>query len=252
MNLLKTLVQQFWRQGCAIVLVFGVVGIALACGIASARRIDSHFPGFFVMANRVVASVSLPHWPVASRTPIYHHVVVAVNGQPVTTAQQVYAIVAGLPEQSPITYTLKKNGRFSRLTLPSLTFTLNDYFLIFVAYLFCGLAIALIGIGVWFLNPHAPASKALLILGLFGGLFALTGADLYFSQWFFPIYQLSEAIYPGWLRPLGSRLSGRAFPPPPHVLSFLALPYVFAGHARNCFCCFPVSSLGIFIYSLSM
>jgi signal transduction histidine kinase len=187
------------RQWCAIALALGFLGLTLVCCITSARWIGAPFPGFFVMANRVIPSVRLPHWPAVRSGSFYQHAVVAVNGQSVATAEELYALVRGAPPGTAFTYTLQKDGALSRITLPSLTFTLKDYLLIFVAYLFNGLAIALIGIGVWFLKPAIPASRALLLVGLAVGLFALTGADLYFTQWFFRVYAFSEAFLPASL-----------------------------------------------------
>jgi hypothetical protein len=157
----RTVEQQFWRKGCAAALVLVALGLALTCGVTSSRWIDTPFPGFFVMANRVIASVSLPHWPVAQQSHIHHHAVVAVNGRPVATSDELYAFVQRFPPGSPLTYTLEKDGHTSQITLASLTFTFKDYFLLFFAYVFNGLALALIGIGVWFLKPAAPASRAL-------------------------------------------------------------------------------------------
>lgn len=193
---MRTIVQRFWRQGCAAALVMVVLGLTLTCSVTSSRWIGTPFPGFFVMANRVVASVSLPHWPVAHHSHIYQHVVVAVNDQPVTTAEELYAFVRRLPSGSPFTYTLEKDGHISQVTLPSRALTLKSYFLIFGAYLFSGLVFALIGIGVWFLTPATPASRALFIVSLAGGLFALTAADLYAPSWFFRLHVLGEAFFP--------------------------------------------------------
>jgi signal transduction histidine kinase len=173
-----------------------VLGLTLTCSVTSSRWIDTPFPGFFVMANRVVASVSLPYWEVAHQSHIYQHVVVAVNGQPVTTAEELYAFVRRLPPGSPLTYTLEKDGHISQVTLPSRVLTIKGYVLIFGAYLFSGLVFALIGIGVWFLKPATPASWALFLVSLAGGLFALTAADLYAPSWFFRLHVLGEALFP--------------------------------------------------------
>jgi len=65
--------------------------------------------------------------------------------------------------------------------------------------IFNGLTIALIGIGVWCLKATTPASRALFILGLTGGLFALTATDLYSPYWFFRLHVLGEAFFPAAL-----------------------------------------------------
>ena len=223
---MRTTAQRSWRKGCAAALVLAALGLTLTCGVTSSGWIDTPFPGFFVMANRVVASVNLPHWPVAHHSDIYQHVVVAVNDQPVATSAELYAFVRSFPPDSALTYTLEKDGQISRITLPSLTFTLADYFLLFATYLFTGLALSLIGISVWFLKPANPASRALFIGGLAGGFFALTGVDLYFPHWFFRLHVLSEAFFPAGLVHLAlvfpvERLSRY------HPLS-LSVPYLVA------------------------
>lgn len=188
--------QEAWRKRGAAALVLIAVGLALICAVTSARWINTPFPGFFVMANRVIASVSLPGWPAADQPHIYQHAVVAVNDRPVATAEDLYAFVQHVPAGTPLTYTLTKDGDVFHVAVSSLFFTFQDYILLFVAYLFNGLALACIGIGVWYLNPHTPASRALLILGLSAGCWALTAADLYSPFWFFRLHVLGEAFFP--------------------------------------------------------
>jgi hypothetical protein len=214
------------QQRCAAAIAAAVAGLALLCTVTSARWIGTSFPGFFIMANRVVASVSLPHWPVVHQRSIYQQAVVAVNNQPIATAAELYAMVRRLPPGAPVTYTLDQDGRHSQVTLPSVRFTLKDYFLLFAAYLANGLAIALVGLWVWGRKPTAPASWALLSLGGAAGLFALTATDLYSPYWFFRLHVLSEALFPAGLVhlalvfPVERRRHSRT--------AVLALPYLVA------------------------
>lgn len=187
-----------WHKGCAAVSIALAIGLAVTCGITSAWRVHAVFPGFLVMDNRVVASVSLPHWPVAHHSPssVYQHVVIAANGQPIASSAQLYALIQHLPSGEVVTYTLEKDGQLSSLHLPTTTFLLSDYLLLFVAYLFNGLALAFIGVSVWLLAPHAPASLALFLGGITSGLFTITAVDLYGPHWFFRLHVLSEAFFP--------------------------------------------------------
>ncbi len=187
-----------WRTLVAALLTSVVLGLALTCTITSTRWVDTSFPGFFILANRVVASVSLPHWSSAQAQShsIYQRAVIAINDRPIRDSQEFYATVRQFPPGTQITYTLEKDGITSHVTLPSQRFTREDYVLLFVPYLLSGLALALIGIAVWFVSPHTPASKALLSGGLAGGLFAITGADLYSPSWFFRLHVLGEAAFP--------------------------------------------------------
>ncbi|MBI3756980.1 MAG: GAF domain-containing protein [Deltaproteobacteria bacterium] len=189
--------QPRWRQITAALLTSVVLGLACTCAITSANWIGATFPGFFLIANRVIASVSLPHWSSAQQHWIYQHAVIAINNQPVATAEALYDAVRQFPPGTNITYTLAgEDGQTSDITLSSQVFTREDYALLFVPYLLSGLALALTGIIVWFVSPHTPASFALLNGGLAGGLFAITGADLYAPSWFFRLHVLGEATFP--------------------------------------------------------
>ena len=177
--------QAVWRKGVAVVLGLLFVGLALSCGLAARRWIDTPFPGFFVLANRVVASVSLPHWSVAGHGEIYQYAVVAVNGQAVATSQDIYTAVRQLPVGSPITYTLDKGEQTFGSELPSQRLASKT-----MSYCwrlpFYWPPIAFIGLGSGSCSrPARPAGRCLLGRVLLG-FFFLTAIDLYSPHWFFP------------------------------------------------------------------
>jgi signal transduction histidine kinase len=183
--------QQSWP---VLLLALLITGLAVTAGITSTRWINTVFPGFFVLANNVVASVSLPHWSIAPQRQLYQHAIVAVDGAPVGNPQAIHATVARHPEQTLHTYSTEKDGIVSTVTLPSQRFTIQDYFFIFGAYLLTGLTIAAIGFVVWLLKPDTAASAALLSLSTALGLFFLTAIDLYGPHWFFRVHIVSEAF----------------------------------------------------------
>ncbi len=210
----------------AAILLLMVAGLALTCALTSIRWVGTTFPGFFVMANQVIPSISLPHWTIADHSRLYQHVVVAVNGQAIETSAALYAAVQSAPPGAVFTYTLEKNGRQEQVVLASLPFTVKDYLLLFGLYLFSGLALVVIGVGVWLLKPDAPASLALLAFGLAGGIFAISAADLYRPHWFFRLHVLGEAFFPAGLLHLALVFPvDRARPCYPKVV---LLPYVIA------------------------
>ncbi|NOT56079.1 MAG: GAF domain-containing protein [Deltaproteobacteria bacterium] len=183
--------KQSWTVLCIALLV---AGLALTAGVTSTRWVNTVFPGFFVLANNVVASVSLPHWPISTQQTLYQHVITTVDGVPVENSRTIYATVSRLPAQTLHTYATEKDGTISSVMLPSQRFTVQDYILLFGAYLFTGLAISAIGLIVWFLKPRAAASTALLSLSTVLGLFFLTAMDLYGPHWFFRVHILCEAF----------------------------------------------------------
>lgn len=186
------------RAIVAATLAIAALVLTAVCAFNSAHWIGKTFPGFFVMSNRVIASVSLPHWPAADHD-IFQRAVIAVNRLPVADGREVYRRVAAAPPGTALTYTLRKRGHVAHFTARSLTFTSRDYLMLFVPYLVSGLGLALIGIGVWYSKPDSPASLALLMGGIAGGVFAITGTDLYSPYWFFRIHILGEAFFPASL-----------------------------------------------------
>jgi len=150
------------------------------------------------MENRVIASVSLPGWPASSHD-VFQSAITSVDGLQVTDGKQVYALVAEHPAGFEQTYTLVRDGRASILKTRSLPFTFKDYLLVFAPYLASGLSLALIGIVVWYTKPATPASLALLLGGIGGGVFAITASDLYSPYWFFRLHVAAEAFYPAAL-----------------------------------------------------
>ncbi|NOT54236.1 MAG: response regulator [Deltaproteobacteria bacterium] len=210
----------------AAILLLMVAGLALTCTLTSIRWVGTTFPGFFVMANRVIPSISLPHWTIAEHSQFYQYMVVAVNGQAIATSAALYTAVQSAPPGTVFRYTLEKNGQQEQVALASLPFTVRDYLLLFGLYLFSGLALVVIGVGVWLLKPDAPASVALLAFGLAGGIFAITAADLYRPHWFFRLHVLGEAFFPAGLLHLALIFPvDRARHCCPKVL---VLPYVIA------------------------
>ena len=181
----------------ALAVAVCVAGLAFFCAIGSARLINEPFPGFLVLENGVIASISLSDWPIARQNEsVYQHAVTAVNGHPVKTGKEVYTAVETLPIGSPITYTLEKDGKTTQVTFSSLSFQLEDYVFLQGICLFTGLSILVIGLVVWFLQPTNPASQALFLQCFTFGLYILTIADLYSPYWFFRVHVLCEALYP--------------------------------------------------------
>jgi signal transduction histidine kinase len=154
------------------------------------------FPGFFVLRNRVVASVGLPAWPIARAPHLFQATVVAVDGAPVADAAAVYARVAAAPAGTRFAYTFEKQGRRTEEIVPSRLFTWWDTFALFGAYLLNGVVYAAIGVGVWLVAADRAATWALLGLGLCASVYSLTGMDLYGPHTFFRLHALAESVVP--------------------------------------------------------
>lgn len=173
-----------------------LLGLAAVTTAASLRWVGEPFPGFFLLRNRV-ASVSLPGWPVASQPTLLQTAVVAVDGTPVATSEEVSARVRAAAPGTVFTYTFDRDGVRIQRAIASQIFTVRDWALLFGVYLLNGLVFAGTGIAVWMLRPQRATSWALLGLGLSIGAFTLTAMDLYGPYRFFVFHALAEAFVPG-------------------------------------------------------
>ena len=180
----------------AALILSAVVGLGVVSARAGIAWVNRPFPGFFLLRNRVVASVSLPSWPVSAFSEVFQATVVAVDGVPAAQAEDVYRAVRRRPAGTIFEYTFEHHGaRFVR-RIASHLFTWGDALLIFGVYLFDGLVFAAIGVGVWALSPRRATTWALNGLGLCVGVYALTAMDLYGPHVLFRVHALAESFLP--------------------------------------------------------
>ena len=179
----------------AAVLGTVVAAILLAIAFQSTRWVGSTFPGFFVMANRVVPSIALGDWSGGNPWRLFQHQILAVDGIPVESADAVYRRVEGTTPGTPVAYTARgPEGRVTTISVPARVFTLGDYTQIFGAYFFNGFIFAVAGLLVFVLMPGDPAGRAFLCFGLLVGIFVITAGDLYGPARFFGLHVFAESL----------------------------------------------------------
>jgi signal transduction histidine kinase len=188
------------RVRIAATLILAATGALAAVTTQSAVAwIGRPFPGFFLLRNRVVASVSLPGWPVALAPDVFQATVLAVDELPVTSSEEVYARVRSRPVGTRFAYTFQHDRGSSMEWMESRLFTWRDAILIFGAYLLNGLVFAAIGVGVWALSPRRATPWALLGVCLALSTYILTAMDLNGPHRFFRLHGLAECFLPGAL-----------------------------------------------------
>jgi signal transduction histidine kinase len=184
----------------AAALILAATGALAAVTTHSAVScVGRPFPGFFLLRNRVVASVSLPGWPVELAPEVFQATVLAIDEVPVIRSEDVYARVRARPVGTRFAYTFEHDGGASMEWMESRLFTWRDAVLIFGAYLLNGLVFAAIGVGVWALSPRRATPWALLGLCLALGTYILTAMDLYGPHRFFRLHALAECFLPAAL-----------------------------------------------------
>ena len=140
----------------------------------SAAWIGSTFPGFFVMDNAVVPTVSAFEWP-PQRNAVFHSRVVAVDGRAVKRSGDVYTLVAAQPPGTAVTYTFRKHGATFKETIRSRRFGAWDYAQTYAVLLLFGAAWLVFGIGVGFLRPDSRQARVFLFQSLVAGLYPIAG-----------------------------------------------------------------------------
>jgi signal transduction histidine kinase len=183
-------------RAAALAIALVAVALATRTTITSTAWVGRTFPGFVLLDNRVVASIGLATWS-GTRVPgLYQSQVVAVNGQRVRSATQVYRLVAALPPGTPVGYAIAWRGQQRTVTVTAQRFGWRDWLLLFGAYLLNSAVYLASGLVVWVLRPRSPLARALLA---FSGLFAfyfMTAVDLYGPATFFRLHVLVEALCP--------------------------------------------------------
>ena len=171
---------------------------------ASVRSLDwfaAPFPGFLLMDNGVVPTVSGFDWP-PERSDIFHSQVIAVDGQPVGSSAPVYAYVAARPVGTAITYTFRSGDRAFERTFPSRPFTVSDYLQTYgILLLFGGICLGF-GLVVGFLRPERTQARVYLLQGVIAGLYPVMAVFLHRPG--FPgltkVYFLLECLFPAaWI-----------------------------------------------------
>lgn len=184
-----------FAAGAIRIVAFTFTALVLVVLVQSLPWIGRTFPGFMLMANRVVPSIALPDWAGGRAPALFQHQVLAVDDRPVASAREVYDRVSAAPSGTAHVYRLRSSwGEERRETVASQTFASSDWVLLFGAYLFNGIVFVATGLIVYRLAPHRPASLAVLAATLSVGLFVLTAVDLYGPHWFFRLHVLGECL----------------------------------------------------------
>jgi signal transduction histidine kinase len=199
--------------------------VTLLGAIESSGWIDRTFPGFLVLGNRVIASAGLAHWPAARGGEIYQHEILAVDGWIPPSADALQSRVGTLPAGVPVTYRLgSKQGEIVR-TIATRRFGAMDFFLLFGPYLFCGIGLTGIALGIRFLRGSDRVATGSALCLWIVGMYALTALDLYGPYRLFRLHVLIECLlFAGTLH------MALVFPHPSPLLDRLPrLPLLFYG-----------------------
>ena len=153
--------QSWHRRGLLVILAVFAFVIVSGTIISSFHWIHKPFPGFFLHENLTVGPYFLPHWSGGVAGLQSLDVIVKVNGNPVRGRAELYDRVQKLPVGTASIYTITRRSNTSELTIPSMMFTWQDWFLSFGVYVFTGLAFFVIGVAPYCFRANSPAALPL-------------------------------------------------------------------------------------------
>ncbi len=225
----------YWRPLLALSFALPV---AVNAAIRSLDWLDAPFPGFYVMSNGVIPTVSGYDWP-PDPGALFHSQVVAMDGVAVNSGREVYERVAGSPVGTPFEYTFRKEGRLFRLTIPSMQFSAADYAVTCGILLGFGCLSLAVGLAIGFMQPRKAQARVYLLQAFVGGMYALTGILLHEARsplftdlcFVFECFYAATVVHLALVFPVERRFVGvrRVWPLVPYFLSTLLVILVLNG-----------------------
>jgi len=159
-------------------LIVGVLVLAFlslcAWSIGATRSwINRPFSGFLLMKNNIVPVFWLSDWEGFKQGIKFGDLVVAVNGRPVNSSNEVQDIVLQSKPDAHLTYTVRRGVGIKQelqFSVPVSLFTVKDYLIILLVPMIFGLLIYSLGLVVFYLKPNSMASWSFLLLGSVWGI----------------------------------------------------------------------------------
>lgn len=165
-----------------IILMLSVLFLSLAAFTLLSTRswINRPFPGFLVMKNNSVPSISLSEWEGIRRGIKFEDIIVAVDGKRVSNADELDNIILKHKPGAPLTYTVVR-GKIQKqtleITIPVSVFSANDYLAIFLAMILGGMVMYITGLAVFYLKPNSMVSWTFLALYSSAGIVWAAGPE---------------------------------------------------------------------------
>ena len=184
-----------WTRDPVLLVAAGLSLAVLAAGwLGAASWVGRPFPGFLVLENRTIASAGLARWPAIASGGIYQREIVAVNGVPLQTAQELTRYVRSLPVGSSVVYRLRAKGVEEERAVATRLFALTDFTLLFGSYLAGGLAMCAVAIAIRSLRRHDRSANGSALGIWLIGMWALSATDLYGPYHFFRLHAALECF----------------------------------------------------------
>jgi class 3 adenylate cyclase len=165
-------------RACFAGLVFILFFIGTICFVNALGWINKPFPGFLINQRMVINGMGQYYWS-GTRAGLKHpDKVLAANGQPLHTSQDLERVVMSTPVGDPIRYTVERDGSVVEMAIPTMRFTPADFVVLVGTLYMAGLLYLILGIVVFVLKPDTPVSWSHFLLCFGLSAFNLTSFDV--------------------------------------------------------------------------
>jgi len=143
--------------------------------------IDKPFSGFLFYNNLVISNITIDDSILDNNQKIRTNSdkVIAINGEKVSSPDDVYNIVNKYDVGTPLDYSILRGEEIFEYTAPTINFNIGHFISIFFAIYLIGLLYLVIGVSVYFLRPLLDSSK---IFFMFCACIGLWFIDYFDSQ----------------------------------------------------------------------
>lgn len=177
--------------------------------------IGETFPGFLLMDNAVIPSMSGVDWP-DDKGALFHAQVTAFDGRAVSSSAPIYAAVAHLEPGTAVNYQFRKEGRSFERTVATRRFTAIDYYQVYGIVLSIAWTSLAVGLLVGFMRPGTRQSLVYQAVMGVGSIFSATAVFLHLPDHplLTTVYFIAESFFPAvWIHlalvfPVDRRFTG--------------------------------------------
>jgi len=143
--------------------------------------IDKPFSGFLFYKNLVISNITIDDSILDNNQKIRTNSdkVIAINGEKVSSPDDVYNIVNKYDVGTPLDYSILRGEEIFEYTAPTINFNIGHFISIFFVIYLIGLLYLVIGVSVYFLRPLLDSSK---IFFMFCACIGLWFIDYFDSQ----------------------------------------------------------------------
>jgi len=174
--------KDFSRPLFGIVIVV-LLGFCAANFILGLKWVDKTYPGFFFYDNLVITDIS-PTTINGDKLKRFNDKVVLVNGEKVSTPEEIYSMIGTLSIGEKVDYTIERNGRFFDITIPIQRLSAKDLLLVFGVIYLIGVVFFIIGVFVIYIKPDDSAGKALFLFCTALGIWFVGSFDAQATYYF--------------------------------------------------------------------